>query len=107
MYYGLLNVGSLALGLTAWAVPVWYIGRLAKGGTRTGWPGWVSMGCCGLSLWLQLCYNRHLVEIQDWSALLDTVGAVVKVAGVLLITTGLLNAAVLWMERYGEREGQA
>lgn len=104
MGYGLLNEGSLVLGLMAWAVPVWHVGRLAKGGERSGWPGFISMGCCGLALWMQLCYNSHLVDIQDWSALMDTSGAVVKVSVFLLMTVCLLNAAVLFAERKMEKK---
>lgn len=55
----------------------------------------VSLGCCALALWFQLCYQRHLVDIQDWSALLDTAGAVVQVSAFLLVTTLLDNLAAL------------
>ena len=96
MEYGWLNLGSIALGLAGWAVP-WL--TFVKG-SRAGLVGrglWhvVSLGCCALALWLQICYQRHLVEIQDWSALLDTAGAVGKVSGFLLVTTLLDNLAAL------------
>ena len=49
------------------------------------------------SLWFQLVYQDHLVTVQDWSALLDTSGALVRVAAVLIAVTALLQlgAAVL------------
>lgn len=103
MDYGVLNLGSLALGLIAWIVPVRYMARRAAGGRRTGRPAVVSLGCCALSLWLQIWYSHHLVEIQDWSALLDTSGAVHKAAAVLLGITLLLN----WMAQKAEQEEDA
>lgn len=53
--------------------------------------------CCSASLWFQLVYQDHLVTVQDWSALLDTSGALVRVAAVLIAVTALLQlgAAVL------------
>ena len=96
MGYGWLNLGSVVLGLAGWAVP-WF-SLLGRGRPGLGGRGlWhiVSLGCCALALWFQICCQRHLVEIQDWSALLDTAGAVGKVSGFLLVTTLLDNLAAL------------
>ena len=53
--------------------------------------GWVAAGLvvlsglfCALALYLQICYQNHLVEIGDIIAILDTAGPLVLVAGVLL-----------------------
>ena len=99
MNYTLLNLGSVILGLLGWAVP-WLP---AKGNSlsalrRRGLYQWASLSCCALALWLQLCYQWHLTDIGDWSALMDTTGAVVKVSGFLLLTTAADNllARVLW-----------
>ena len=96
MGYGWLNLGSVALGLAGWIAP-WlaFAGRGRSGPGRRGLWHIVSLACCALALWFQLCYQRHLVDIQDWSALLDTAGAVVKVSGFLLLTTLLDNLAAL------------
>lgn len=46
---------------------------------------------------VSVIYQDHLVTVQDWSALLDTSGALVRVAAVLIAVTALLQlgAAVL------------
>ena len=73
---GMLNLGSIVLGLIAWGVPVWYLSGRTKGRSRSGWPYLVSLGCCGVSLWFQILYGSHLAEIEDVSAWLDTADAV-------------------------------
>jgi cytochrome c oxidase subunit 4 len=44
---------------------------------------------------MQILYTDHLVQIEDWSALLDTSRAVTWVSAVLLIVTIMLNAFTL------------
>ena len=50
---------------------------------------------CALALYLQICYQNHLVEIGDIIAILDTAGPLVLVAGVMLGVTAVLDVAVL------------
>ena len=106
MGYGWLNFGSVALGLVGWISP-W----LALAGKRGGGVGdrglWhiVSLSCCALALWLQICYQWHLVEIHDVSAIMDTMDALVKVSGFLLVTTILDHLAVLFGRAWGTKWG--
>ena len=96
MDYTLLNLGSLVCGLAGWIVPclgLWK-GRLSKPG-RQGMASAISLSLCGLALWMQLWYQQHLADIQDWSAIMDTAGAVTRISAVLLITTVLLNLVLL------------
>ncbi|WFA09066.1 hypothetical protein [Tissierella sp. Yu-01] len=95
-FYGWFNVGSLLLGLISWLFPIINIIRYIRGNQKN----WItlsilSMGACIISLWFQIIYNHYLVEIEDWSALMDTMGAVVFSASVLLIVTIILNAVIL------------
>ena len=97
---GLLNLGSLVLGLIAWILPVVNLMRYKKHDHRN----WValsimSISACAISLCFQIFYNYHLVKIEDWSALMDTTGAVAFVAAVLLIVTIILNAITLIVYR--------
>lgn len=97
---GLLNIGSLVLGLIAWTLPVITLMQFRKHGNQN----WVvfsmmSLMACGISLSFQIIYNNHLVKIEDWSALLDTSGAVVTAASTLLIVTILLNTLTLIVYR--------
>lgn len=98
MNYGMLNLGSIVLGLIGWAIPVIQLRHLANGKRGLGhYTHILSMGACGLAIWLQICYDEHLVGIEDWSALMDTIGAVRVVSAFLLVTTLLINlTAAFW-----------
>ncbi|AFS78964.1 hypothetical protein Curi_c19600 [Gottschalkia acidurici 9a] len=93
---GLLNLGSLILGLVAWILPAINIVH-----DNRNWftLSTISMSACAISLCFQIFYNNHLVKIEDWSALMDTTGALVFVASVLLIVTIILNAITLIIYR--------
>ncbi|NBI65357.1 hypothetical protein D1646_00745 [Pseudoflavonifractor sp. 60] len=105
MGYGMMNLCSVALGLIGWTIPVVQLalcvcqkrglGRLASV---------LSLGACGVAIWFQICYDEHLVNIGDWSALMDTIKAVRVVSLFLLITTVLLNLALVWAEGH-RKEG--
>lgn len=90
--YGWLNVGSLILGLIAWILPIININNYKKRDKKNRtYLSILSMSACIISLWFQIIYNYHLVEIGDWSALMDTTGALVRVSGILVIITIILN----------------
>lgn len=97
---GMLNVGSLILGLIAWILPVVNLMRYKKHAHRN-WAllSIMSTSACAVSLCFQIFYNYHLVKIADWSALMDTMDAVVFVAVVLLIVTIILNVITLIVYR--------
>ena len=94
--FGWLNIGSLIFGLIAWILPVVNLTQHSKSGSRD-WPAFsvVSAASCAVSLYMQILYTDHLVQIEDWSALLDTSRAVTWVSAVLLIVTIILNAVTL------------
>lgn len=100
MSYVWLNIGSLLLGLTAWLIPII---SLVKGNKKTiqHMPSLtlLSMSSAILSLWLQILYSYYLLKISDWSALLDTTGAVVIVALLLIVGTFLLNILNIFQSR--------
>ncbi|MFB5285218.1 hypothetical protein [Peribacillus sp. Hz7] len=98
--FGLLNLVSLVLGLIAWILPVVNLMRSKKHDHKN----WVvlsvmSISACAISLCFQIFYNYHLVKIEDWGALMDTMYAVVFAATVLLIVTIILNAINLIIYR--------
>lgn len=97
---GLMNIGSLVLGLIAWVLPVLNLMQNHKHGNQK----WVlysmmSVMACAISLCFQIIYTNHLVNIEDWSAIMDTSGAVTFAASILLIITVLLNAITLIVYR--------
>ncbi|WP_313756665.1 hypothetical protein [Tissierella sp.] len=97
---GLLNVGSLALGLIAWILPIISLVKSEKR-NHDNWAilSVISISACAISLCFQIFYNNHLVKIADWSALMDTTGAVTFVSAVLLTVTIILNAITLVIYR--------
>lgn len=97
---GLLNVGSLVLGLIAWLLPIINMAK-SKKRNHDNWAvlSVMSISACAISLCLQIFYNNHLVKIEDWSALMDTTGAVTFVSAVLLTVTIILNAITLIIYR--------
>lgn len=92
MDYGMLNVGSVALGLIALALPV--VVLVGKLRTKRGFGCLlISLSCCMVSVFFQLMYNDHLVDIEDWGALMDTSKAAVSISGQLILVTVILNIA--------------
>jgi len=91
-----LNLGSLALGLLAWALAAVNLLRCHEAGKRNGvFFSAASLSACAASLCLQIFSIEHLVKSGDWSALLDTVPAVARAAALLLAVTVILNAITL------------
>lgn len=102
---GWMNLASLGLGLAAWVLPCAAIAlyRKARGRLSAGFSV-LSGLCCALALYLQICYQNHLVKIEDISAVLDTAEPLVFVAGVLLGVTSFLNGAALLALNAGAKE---
>ncbi|EKN64638.1 hypothetical protein P9E76_00105 [Schinkia azotoformans] len=97
---GWLNVVSLVLGLVAWILPVVNLMRYKKN-AHNNWfvLSIMSISACAISLYFQIFYHYHLVKSKDWTALMDTMGAVVFAAEVLLIITIILNVITLIVYR--------
>ena len=51
----------------------------------------ISISSCAISLCMQIFYANHLVNIEDFTAMMDTLGTVSNVSAVLLIATIVLN----------------
>jgi len=82
----MLNILSFAFGLLSWA-----LGIAAVWKYHNPWLSSASLSVTGLSLLLQLMEVLRRVRLQDWSALMDTMEAVVTAAKLLLIVTLALN----------------
>lgn len=95
------NITSLALGLVAWSVPLAFLlrGLLAHAGGVLG-----SVGACAASLLLQLGEIAHRVSINDYSAISDTIGAILLAGTVLVVVTFALNLVVCRKTRKKWRE---
>lgn len=94
MFY-LLNLGSLILGIIAFTIPITLL-IFKKDYQKNAAAGiYISLLSSLVSLFMQILYTKHLVDIEDWSALMDTQGAVVFAALVLIIVTMVLNGILL------------
>lgn len=104
MDMGWLNLGSLLLGLAALFLPAaaW---RAAK---AKAWTAHLltlcSMSACMTAVLFQMRYQEYLTQIEDWSALLDTMGASVHISTALAILTVLVNAVVVVGARLQDRQ---
>jgi len=86
------NAGSLLLGLIAWILPAINLIKYNKAKHKS----WivllfVSMSACTISVLFQIVYQNHLVEIEDWSAIMDTTWGVLFISAVLVAVTITLN----------------
>ena len=97
--YGLLNLGSLVLGLIVWIIPVFNIIRRKKRGINNSIIALLSMGACIIAVWFQIFYTNYLVEINDWSALMDTTNALTWVSAILIFVTIILNIITLTLNK--------
>ncbi|MBU6135322.1 MULTISPECIES: hypothetical protein [Clostridium] len=94
----LLNPASLLLGLIAWILPIISLMQYKENKNKS----WIilsiiSISSCVISLFLQIIYNNHLVQINDWSALMDTTDALVFVSAVLIVVTIILNTVTTFI----------
>lgn len=85
------NLGSLILGLAAWMLPFLAV----KKKDQFGLCCLGSFSCCILSLLFQLFEVKNRVNLEDWSALMDTMHAVVLAAVVLVIVMVVCNLFAL------------
>jgi len=102
----LFNAGSLILGLIAWILPVVNLAKYNKA-KHKNWIVllFVSMSACTISVLFQIVYQKHLVQIEDWSAIMDTIWGVLFVSTALIIGTVTLNLiTIIKYRRINERQ---
>ncbi|WP_046176339.1 hypothetical protein [Domibacillus indicus] len=99
--FGLLNLGSLLLGLIAWILPLVNLTRNKKQ-ENNNWVvlSVISISACCISLCFQIFYTYHKVTAEDWIALMDTMYAVAFTSAILLIVTIILNIITMSVYRY-------
>lgn len=87
------NLGSICLGLAAWMFGYWAIRRtiLRKDIKASYTCSMISFGMCIFSLLFQLMEVGNRVDIEDLSAIYDTINAVIFAAKVLISVTLVLN----------------
>lgn len=97
MDYGLLNIGSIVLGVIAFVLPVINLIRYNTSNNQY-WFVFTLMSIisCMLSLFMQIFYINHLINIKDWTAIMDTINVVAFASAMLLVATIVLNGVTLF-----------
>ena len=87
------SIGSILLGLAAWGIPYFSRRKIKHFG---GWSKavFLSFCCCLAALFLQFLEIRYRVESRDVAGLMDTIGAIVAAAAVLIVGTFCMNGVV-------------
>lgn len=94
MYY-LLNFGSLLFGAISWIIPIILLMR-KKDSLKLQMKGMLySFISASIAIIMQILYTKYLVNINDWSALMDTQGGGVFAVSILLIVLITLNGLLL------------
>ena len=93
--FGLLNLGSLLFGLASWIIPVVLLVSNKFTTSRSIKAIIASLASVIISLMMQILYTKHLVDSEDWSALMDTQGSLVLVTSVLSVVAFVLNGILL------------
>ena len=102
MGYWILNLISLVLGLMAWGIPGVMLVK-QKSAMRLHWIIYsiISLIACTLALLSQIAYQWHLSDIEDFTAISDTMGALLMVSTVLVVVTIWINS--LYISKNYER----
>ena len=90
VYY---SIGSIFLGLAAWWIPYAARGKVRNFGGLSKYD-FLSFCCCVAALFLQFLEIRYRVQIRDFAGLMDTIGAIVVAAVVLIMGTFGMNGVV-------------
>src|SRR5690625_1290628 len=88
----MLNLGSLLLGITAWVVPFLAMKHPPK---KSFIFIIFSFSACIESLCLQIFDINNRVQIEVWSSLMDTIGALIWVVVILSIIANIHNIIAL------------
>lgn len=93
-----LMLGSLILGLIAWILPSINISNYKINYNKnSAIYSIISITACAIAISFQVIYSNYIVQIGDWSALMDTSGTSTLLSIILLISTLVLNGISLGM----------
>lgn len=100
---GLLSLGSLVFGLLAWILPILALRKL---GHKSMVYVAISFAFVALSILFQLMSQEYFADIEDLSAIMDTIGFAITMSWVLFIVAILFNSVVIYryvQEAQGKR----
>lgn len=84
---GLFNVMAFIFGLFAILLPLWALIKRNKNMIIS----YMSLSFCLFSLYCVISEYNHLINVQDWSAMLDITAFLTQISLALLIIVLILN----------------
>lgn len=92
----LLNLSCLLLGLISWVIPIINIIIMKKISNKKIYISmFISMSVCLVSIYFQSLYIKYLININDWTALMDIIGTSVVLEFILILVNIILNFTTL------------
>ena len=93
----LISVTSILLGLAAWFIPIRQLICNREAGAAVY--VWISMGLAAMSVGTQFFDVYYNVQAHDWSAIEDTISALLFVVALFLAVSIILNGIMVWKHR--------
>ena len=87
------NLGSLLLGILSWIMPIIALKNYKNGHNIANYTI-LSFSSCAAALIFQLLEIKNTVILEDWSAIMDTIGVISFVSIILVLVTASLNIIV-------------
>lgn len=99
MGYGWLNIGSVLFGLIAVIIPIINLMSNEKCvNARVAVGTMISTSTCSISLCMQIIYTNYLVNIEDFTAMMDVFEVVSNASVCLTIATVVLNIITIYVK---------
>ncbi|MBD7913565.1 hypothetical protein H9660_00240 [Clostridium sp. Sa3CUN1] len=100
----LLNLSCLFLGLISWLIPIIIIIMKKISNKKRYISIFISMSICLLSIYLQSLYIKYLININDWTALMDIIGTSIVLEFIMILVNIILNCTILiLLNKYEEK----
>ena len=95
-----LNLWSIILGLLAWLMGIWAIGKYKP------WKPTVSYFFCAVALLLQLFVIKDSAFSRDYASIEDTIRAIVFAGIFMMMVTVILNVVAYFKSKNAERKAK-
>ena len=95
-----LNLWSIVLGILAWLMGIWAIGKYKP------WKPTIGYFFCAIALLLQLFVIKHEAFSGDYAAIEDTISAIIFAGVFMMVVTVILNLVARFKSKNAERKAK-
>ena len=95
-----LNLWSIILGLLAWLIGIWAIGKYKP------WKPTIGYFLCSVALLIQLFVIKHEAFSGDYAAIEDTIRAIIFAGVLMMAVTVILNLVAYFKSKNAERKAK-